>query len=101
MAEVDTSAPAGPSEEEVVAEFQQVPKGGVNGIWVKDKANSESMDPVLELVKLNAVTRAAISLISGLGVKLDDEEFCFTVIPIPSFPWFGVRSPAITIAATA
>lgn len=41
----------------------------LGGVWVKDKAASDSMEPACALMQLNGLIRTAIRLIRGLEIR--------------------------------
>ncbi|KAK9915727.1 hypothetical protein WJX75_003301 [Coccomyxa subellipsoidea] len=61
----------------------------LNGIWIKDKAASDSMDPAMDLMGLNGLIRKAINLVRGVEIAITDDTFEMAIISV--IPWFKVR----------
>ncbi|KAL6771910.1 hypothetical protein ACKKBG_A28250 [Auxenochlorella protothecoides x Auxenochlorella symbiontica] len=68
---------------------------GLTGMWVKDKANSDSMDTVCEMAALSWVLRTAVKIISRMELKDDEEAFEVTmkaggILDVRErYPWSG------------
>ncbi|BDA44299.1 hypothetical protein COCOBI_05-4830 [Coccomyxa sp. Obi] len=70
-----------------VASLQSVQN--LNGMWIKDKAASDSMEPAMDLMRLNGLIRRAINLVKGVDITITEDVFEMAITSI--IPWFKVR----------
>lgn len=62
----------------------------VNGVWIKDKEASDSMDAVCDLMQLNGLLRMAIGLIRGVEIEAARGSH-FKLSVISGVLWFKIR----------
>ena len=55
---------------------------------LQDKAASDSMDPTLDMMKVNRLIRSAVGLVKGTQLKQSDNSFEITVLS--GILWFKV-----------
>ena len=56
---------------------------------MQDKTLSDSMEPVMAAMQLNALVRKAVSTAKGVRIRMDREQFEMTVLS--SILWFKAR----------
>lgn len=62
----------------------------LNGVWIKDKQASDSMDAVCDLMKMNGLLRMAIGLIKGVEIlAIPGEDFKLDVLS--GVLWFKIK----------
>lgn len=66
----------------------QVSGQDLNGLWIKDKETSDSMESAFELLRLNGLLRRAIRLIKGVYIRQSSGEFELSVLS--GILWFKV-----------
>jgi hypothetical protein len=57
---------------------------------LQEHALSDSMDPALNLMRMNGIMRQAVKLIKGIKINLDQDHFELVVFSI--IRWFKVRT---------
>ena len=62
----------------------------LNGVWMKDKEASDSMDPVCDLMRLNGLLRMAIGLIKGAEIFATPGE-SFRMDVLSGVLWFKIK----------
>lgn len=60
----------------------------LSGVWLKDKAASDSMEEAMDATQLNFVLRRAIKLIKGVEIQQTPTDFKFSVLS--GILWFKV-----------
>lgn len=60
----------------------------LNGIWLKDRSLSDSMDAALDLIELHGIVRMAVNLVKGLEIHTTPGEFRFSVLS--GVLWFKI-----------
>ncbi|KAI8463357.1 MAG: hypothetical protein J3K34DRAFT_444242 [Monoraphidium minutum] len=65
-----------------------MPLPPIAGTWVKDHAASDSMEEIMEVMRMNGVLKTAIRLLRGLEIKLDEQNFSFAVFSVVR--WFKI-----------
>lgn len=58
------------------------------GTWMKDHSASDSMDQIMDVMRINGLLRTAVRLLRGLEIKLDDSDFSFAVFSVVK--WFKI-----------
>ncbi|GLI66406.1 hypothetical protein VaNZ11_010167 [Volvox africanus] len=61
----------------------------LSGIWIKNREKSQSMEDAMNLMRLNGIIRQAVKLVKGVNIKVDRDNFTFTVFSFIS--WFKVK----------
>ncbi|KAL3144821.1 hypothetical protein ABBQ38_001930 [Trebouxia sp. C0009 RCD-2024] len=61
----------------------------MTGVWIKDKAASDSMEPTLDMMKINRLIRSAVRLVKGTQLKQSENSFEITVLS--GILWFKIR----------
>jgi len=62
----------------------------LNGVWMKDKEASDSMDPVCDLMQLPRLLRMAVGLIKGVEI-LSDPNDSFQLNVLSGIMWFKIK----------
>ncbi|GIL92453.1 hypothetical protein Vretimale_6445 [Volvox reticuliferus] len=74
---------------------QRPPTGGwhqlrdLSGTWIKNRESSQSMEDAMNLMRLNGIVRQAVKLVKGVHIKVEPDNFTFTVFSFIS--WFKVK----------
>lgn len=61
----------------------------LSGVWVKDKAASDSMEPTLKLMQVNRLIRTAVKLVKG--IELQQTGNSFEMIVLSGILWFKIK----------
>lgn len=61
----------------------------LSGVWVKDKAASDSMEPTLKLMHVNRLIRTAVKLVKG--IELQQTGNSFEMIVLSGILWFKIK----------
>jgi hypothetical protein len=62
----------------------------LNGVWTKDKEESDSMDPVCDLMQLPRLIRLAVGMISGVEIITDPTD-SFQLNVLSGIMWFKIK----------
>lgn len=77
-----------PATAVVDSSLRRAPNVGLAGVWIKVHSRSQPMEPAMDLLKLNGLTRTAVKLVRGVEIKLQGSTFEMAVFSVIS--WFRV-----------
>lgn len=77
-----------PAQSQDKPKFSHPRTPNLSGVWVKDKAASDSMEATLQLMQVNRLIRTAVRLVKGMELRQGSNSF--EIIVLSGILWFKI-----------